>query len=71
MFLDDKKASEAKDGLVEKNEAKKDELKKKKEEALLRLSQDISMVDDDHLDLTLEEEEVFLKEYLSLLSQAK
>lgn len=27
------------------------------------------MVDDDHLDLTLQEEEIFLKEYLSLLSQ--
>lgn len=43
------------------------ELKKKKEEAYGRLAEDISMVDDDHLDLTLEEEEIFLNEYLSLL----
>lgn len=38
-----------------------------KEEAYERLVEDISMVDDDHLDLTLEEEEIFLNEYLSLL----
>lgn len=40
---------------------------KRKEEAYERLSEDLSMVDDDHLDLTLEEEEIFLHEYLSLL----
>ncbi|XP_065159726.1 NEDD8 ultimate buster 1-like [Atheta coriaria] len=42
---------------------------KKKEEAWSRLSQDISMVDDDHLDLSLEKEEEFLNQYLSLLMQ--
>ncbi|XP_017786939.1 PREDICTED: NEDD8 ultimate buster 1-like [Nicrophorus vespilloides] len=41
----------------------------KKEAAWNRLSQDISMVDDDHLDLTLEREEDFLNQYLSLLSK--
>lgn len=38
-----------------------------KEDAFNRLSEDISMVDDDHLDFTLQEEELFLNEYLSLL----
>lgn len=52
------------------NPAKKkqrEEENKKKEEALARLSQDISMVDDDHLDLTLHKEEEFLNQYLTLL----
>lgn len=43
------------------------ELERMKEEAYGRLAEDISMVDDDHLDLNLEEEEIFLNEYLSLL----
>ncbi|KAF5282197.1 hypothetical protein FQR65_LT02894 [Abscondita terminalis] len=44
------------------------EKKKLKEEAFARLAEDISMVDDDHLDLTLQQEEQFLKEYMSLLN---
>lgn len=51
------------ESLVNKDEA----LSKLQEEAFLRLSQDISMVDDDHLDLTLQQEELFLREYMSLL----
>lgn len=51
----------------EKKRKKKEEESKKKEEALARIAQDISMVDDDHLDLTLEKEEQFLIQYLSLL----
>lgn len=42
---------------------------KLKEEALIRLSQDISMVDDDHLDISLQQEEQFLNQYLSLLQR--
>lgn len=42
---------------------------KMKEEAFARLSQDMLMVDDDHLDLTLLKEEEFLHKYLSLLEQ--
>ncbi|KRT81584.1 Ubiquitin [Oryctes borbonicus] len=42
-------------------------LKELKEDALNRLSQDISMEDDDYLDLTLQKEEMFLKQYLALL----
>lgn len=53
--------------LDDDDDDKKLELKKMKEEAFERLAEDISMVDDDHLDLTLEEEEIFLNEYLSLL----
>lgn len=49
------------------DEDRKKESKKLKEEAFSRLAEDISMVDDDHLDFTLEEEEIFLNEYLSLL----
>ncbi|KAF5302202.1 hypothetical protein FQA39_LY10241 [Lamprigera yunnana] len=41
---------------------------KMKEEAFMRLSEDISTVDDDYLDLTLQQEELFLKEYMSLLN---
>lgn len=48
---------------------KNDENAKMKEEAFMRLSQDISMVDDDHLDLTLQQEEMFLKQYMTLLKQ--
>lgn len=44
---------------------KEEDLKKK--EAYERLAEDISMVDDDHLDLTLQMEEEFLNKYLSLL----
>ncbi|GJQ65644.1 hypothetical protein Trydic_g7734 [Trypoxylus dichotomus] len=42
-------------------------LKELKEDALNRLSQDISMEDDDYLDLNLQTEEMFLKQYLTLL----
>ncbi|KAK9728684.1 UBA/TS-N domain [Popillia japonica] len=51
-------------GLSKENERK---LKELKDDALQRLSQDISMVDDDYLDLTLQKEEMFLKQYLALL----
>lgn len=47
---------------------KQTKVDKNKEEAYMRLSEDLSMVDDDHLDLTLQEEEDFLYEYLSLLA---
>lgn len=47
----------------------KEQDKKLKEDALNRLSQDISTVDDDYLDLTLQKEESFLKRYLSLLEK--
>ncbi|CAH0561061.1 unnamed protein product [Brassicogethes aeneus] len=40
-----------------------------KKEAFKRLKEDIEMVDDDHLDLTLVREETFLKQYLSLLEK--
>lgn len=43
--------------------------KLERDEAFARLSEDISMVDDDHLDLTLEKEEEFLLQYLSLLQK--
>lgn len=39
----------------------------KKEEAYERLKEDISLVDDDYLDMNLVQEETFLKQYLSLL----
>jgi hypothetical protein len=45
----------------------KEEHNEKKEEAFKRIAGDISMVEDDHLDLTLSQEEVFLNQYLSLL----
>ncbi|XP_022906282.2 NEDD8 ultimate buster 1-like [Onthophagus taurus] len=41
--------------------------RKLKEEAFNRLCQDISIADDDHLDLNLLKEEVFLQQYLELL----
>lgn len=41
----------------------------KKREAYNRLKEDMEMVDDDHLDLTLVREEGFLKQYLSLLER--
>lgn len=41
----------------------------KKDEALERLKQDISLVDDDYLDIDLIEEEIFLKRYLALLEK--
>lgn len=50
---------------------KLEEKKKQKDDALYRLSQDISMVDDDHLDLTLEKEEEYLMQYLSLFDKEK
>lgn len=48
-------------------EKEQEENKKKAQEAYARLAKDFSMVDDDHLDLTLEQEEEFLIKYLSLL----
>ncbi|EFA02056.1 NEDD8 ultimate buster 1 [Tribolium castaneum] len=45
--------------------------KEKKDEAFKRIAGDISMVDDDHLDLTLVQEELFLNQYLSLLANDK
>ncbi|KAK4886374.1 hypothetical protein RN001_002645 [Aquatica leii] len=59
-------------GIVDFDDDEDDETikqkQKMKEEAFARLAQDISMVDDDHLDLTLQQEEQFLKEYMSLLN---
>ncbi|XP_076255328.1 NEDD8 ultimate buster 1-like [Rhynchophorus ferrugineus] len=40
-----------------------------KEKAFERLKEDISIVDDDYLDINLEQEEVFLNHYLSLLEK--
>ena len=40
-----------------------------KNEAFKRLSEDISIVDDDYLDINLIQEELFLKQYLSLLEK--
>lgn len=40
-----------------------------KKEAFKRLAEDIDVEDDDHLDLTLDREELFLKQYLSLLNK--
>lgn len=40
-----------------------------KKEAYKRLAEDIDVEDDDHLDLTLDREEMFLKQYLSLLEK--
>ncbi|KAH1021119.1 hypothetical protein HUJ04_010676 [Dendroctonus ponderosae] len=42
---------------------------KEKEQAWERLKDDISIVDDDHLDMNLAQEEMFLKQYLSLLEK--
>ncbi|XP_028146544.1 NEDD8 ultimate buster 1 [Diabrotica virgifera virgifera] len=42
---------------------------KEKNEAFQRLKEDIDIVDDDYLDINLVQEEVFLKQYLSLLNQ--
>lgn len=53
----------------EVEEAKLNEETQLKEEAFARLSEDMLMVDDDHLDLTLQKEEEFLYKYLSLLKQ--
>lgn len=44
-----------------------DRKKEKELEALNRLHNAIPMVDDDHLDLSLEQEEIFLQQYKSLL----
>lgn len=41
----------------------------RKMEAFERLKDDISIVDDDHLDITLVQEEMFLMQYLSLLGK--
>lgn len=43
------------------------ENQKAKNEAYKRIAEDITMVDDDHLDLTLVQEEIFLNAYLPLL----
>lgn len=58
------------DGVVDEVKGNPERVEKM-EEAYERLAEDISMVDDDHLDLTLEEEELFLNEYLSLLEVDK
>ncbi|XP_072397849.1 NEDD8 ultimate buster 1-like isoform X2 [Diabrotica undecimpunctata] len=42
---------------------------KEKNEAFQRLKEDIDIVDDDYLDINLVQEEIFLKEYLSLLNE--
>lgn len=41
----------------------------RKHEALERLKEDIDTVDDDHLDINLVQEEIFLKQYLSLFEK--
>lgn len=40
-----------------------------KDEAFKRLKEDIDTTDDDHLDINLVQEEIFLKQYLSLLEK--
>ncbi|XP_063904141.1 NEDD8 ultimate buster 1-like [Zophobas morio] len=52
---------------IEKVVKKEEENREKKDEAFQRIAGDLSMVDDDHLDLTLSQEENFLNQYLSLL----
>lgn len=47
----------------------KAEKAKKELEALGRLTTAIPMVDDDHLDLSLDQEEIFLNQYKSLLKR--
>ncbi|XP_056638844.1 NEDD8 ultimate buster 1-like isoform X1 [Diorhabda sublineata] len=42
---------------------------KEKNKALQRLKEDMETVDDDHLDINLVKEEMFLRQYLSLLNQ--
>lgn len=42
--------------------------KQKELEAYERLTQVIPTIDDDHLDLSLEQEELFLYQYMSLLN---
>ncbi|CAH1183807.1 unnamed protein product [Ceutorhynchus assimilis] len=54
---------------VEEIRKKRKEEKEKKEKAFERLKDDIPMVDDDHLDINLVQEEMFLNEYLSLLEK--
>lgn len=53
---------------IENIKKKKLELDEKNE-AFKRLAEDISIVDDDYLDIDLEQEEIFLKQYLSLLEK--
>lgn len=60
------KKSKKKVFIIADEEKEKDE---KKDEAFKRIAGDISMVDDDHLDLTLTQEEIFLNQYLSLLEK--
>lgn len=43
--------------------------KTRRREAFNRIVEDLSMVDDDHLDLTLIQEEIFLNQYKKLLEQ--
>lgn len=50
---------------MQRNEEEED----RKMEAFERLKDDISIVDDDHLDITLVQEEMFLIQYLSLLGK--
>ncbi|KAK5643497.1 hypothetical protein RI129_007342 [Pyrocoelia pectoralis] len=52
----------------DEDNSKSKEQKEKLEEAYVRLSEDMSMVDDEHLDLTLQQEELFLQQYISLLN---
>lgn len=40
---------------------------KAKEDAFKRIAEDITMVDDDHLDSALVQEEIFLNQYLPIL----
>lgn len=53
---------------IENIKKKKLELDEKNE-AFKRLAEDISIVDDDYLDIDLGQEEVFLNLYLSLLEK--
>ncbi|XP_018565232.1 NEDD8 ultimate buster 1 isoform X1 [Anoplophora glabripennis] len=53
---------------IENIKKKKLELDEKNE-AFKRLAEDISIVDDDYLDIDLVQEEIFLKQYLSLLEK--
>ncbi|XP_066257356.1 NEDD8 ultimate buster 1-like [Euwallacea similis] len=54
---------------IEKIKQEQIEKNKKKQEAFDRIKDDISIVDDDYLDITLVQEEMFLKQYLSLLEK--
>ncbi|XP_066154361.1 NEDD8 ultimate buster 1-like [Euwallacea fornicatus] len=54
---------------IEKIKQKQKTEDEKKQKAFDRIKEDISIVDDDYLDITLVQEEMFLKQYLSLLEK--